>query len=116
MLVGDVEQAQPTPPSCPPTERPLLAERIQRNPILRFLGSLMVGQAMWRRNALGEGSVAPTLSFSHQIQSNQRSAPTTMTTQPAPTKMGLVERIVSRTRRPSVPSHNQRSGVIPSGD
>jgi hypothetical protein len=43
-----------------PTERPLLAERIQRNPILKFLGSLMVGQAMWRRNALGEGSVAPT--------------------------------------------------------
>ena len=41
-------------------ERPLLAERIQRNPILKFLGSLMVGQAMWRRNALGEGSVAPT--------------------------------------------------------
>ncbi len=43
-----------------PTEPPLLAERIQRNPILRFLGSLMVGQAMWRRNTLGEGSVAPT--------------------------------------------------------
>jgi hypothetical protein len=43
-----------------PTERPLLAERIQRNPVLKFLGSLMVGQAMWRRNALGEGSVAPT--------------------------------------------------------
>jgi len=43
-----------------PTDRPLLAERIQRNPILKFLGSLMVGQAMWRRNALGEGSVAPT--------------------------------------------------------
>jgi hypothetical protein len=43
-----------------PTERPLLAERIQRNPILRFLGSLMIGQATWRRNALGEGSVAPT--------------------------------------------------------
>lgn len=42
------------------TERPLLAERIQQNPILKFLGSLMVGQAMWRRNALGEGSVAPT--------------------------------------------------------
>jgi hypothetical protein len=41
-------------------ERPLLAERIQQNPVLRFLGSLMVGQAMWRRNALGEGSVAPT--------------------------------------------------------
>jgi hypothetical protein len=37
-----------------------LAERIQQNPILRFLGSLMVGQAMWRRNTLGEGSVAPT--------------------------------------------------------
>lgn len=43
-----------------PAERPLLAERIQRNPILRFLGSIMVGQAMWRRNAFGEGSVAPT--------------------------------------------------------
>jgi hypothetical protein len=43
-----------------PAERPLLAERIQRNPILRLLGSLMVGQAMWRRNALGEGGVAPT--------------------------------------------------------
>jgi hypothetical protein len=42
------------------TERPLLAERIKRNPILKFFGSLMVGQAMWRRNALGEGSVAPT--------------------------------------------------------
>jgi hypothetical protein len=43
-----------------PAERPLLAERIQRNPILKFLGSLMVGQAMWRRNTLGEVSVAPT--------------------------------------------------------
>jgi hypothetical protein len=41
------------------TDRPLLAERIQRNPVLRFLGSLMVVQAMWRRNNLGEGSVAP---------------------------------------------------------
>ncbi len=41
-------------------ERPLLAERIQRNPVLKFLGSLMVGQAMWRRNTLGEGSIAPT--------------------------------------------------------
>jgi hypothetical protein len=41
-------------------ERLLMAERIQQNPILKVLGSLMVGQAMWRRNALGEGSVAPT--------------------------------------------------------
>jgi hypothetical protein len=38
-----------------PTERPLLAERIQRNPILKFLGSLMVGQAMWRRKRARRG-------------------------------------------------------------
>jgi hypothetical protein len=41
-------------------QRPLLSERIQRNPVLRFLAGLMVGNARWRQNTLGEGSVAPT--------------------------------------------------------
>jgi len=70
-----------------------VAERIQRHPILRFLGSLMVGQAMWRRNALGEGSVAPTpeLLTPDPVEPALRTA--TKTTQLAPTKPGLVERI-----------------------
>jgi hypothetical protein len=49
-----------SPHQASPDEQPLLAERIQRNPILRAFGSFMVGQAIWRRNTLGEGSVAPT--------------------------------------------------------
>jgi len=41
-------------------ERLLLSERIQRNPVLRFLAGAMVTDARWRQNTLGEGSVAPT--------------------------------------------------------
>ena len=39
-----------------PPERPLWCERVARVP---WLGEMMVSVAMYRRNALGQGSVAP---------------------------------------------------------
>jgi hypothetical protein len=40
--------------------RPLLLDRIRRNPIVALFGGAMVNSARWRRDSLGEESVAPT--------------------------------------------------------